>query len=131
MDYSSINFHDNFCLHFLLNFSKKWRKMSSWKFTDELSVKYLWIHKWTRWIRPKRPYLWKTLQLFPLITLLLKQMLCWNKACLCLAKRLNGIWDGNELCHIVKSPQDGTKDTKRYTLKILKGALLKVLGRYL
>ena len=25
----------------------------SWKFTDELSVRYLRNHKWTRWIRPK------------------------------------------------------------------------------
>ena len=53
MDDSSINFHDKFFLHFLLNFSKKWRKNLSWKFTDESSVKYLQIRKWTRWSRPK------------------------------------------------------------------------------
>ena len=34
-------------------FGKKLRKPLSWKFTDELSVKYLWICKWGRWIRPK------------------------------------------------------------------------------
>ena len=43
---------DKFFLHFLLNFSKKWRKNLSWKFTDESSIKYLRIRKWTRWIRP-------------------------------------------------------------------------------
>ena len=39
-------------LHFLLKFRKKWRKNLSWKFMDELSVKYLRIRKWTRWIWP-------------------------------------------------------------------------------
>ena len=53
MDDSSVNFHDKVFLHFLPNFFKKWRKILSWKFTDELSVKYLRIHKWGRWIRPK------------------------------------------------------------------------------
>ena len=52
-DDSSINFHDKFFLHFLLNFSKKWRKNLSWKFMDESSIRYLRIHKWTRWIWPK------------------------------------------------------------------------------
>ena len=52
MDDSSVNFHDKFFLHFLVNFSKKWRKNLSWKFTDESSIKYLWIRKWTRWIWP-------------------------------------------------------------------------------
>ena len=52
-DDSSVNFHDKFFLHFLLKFRKKWRKNLSWKFTDESSIKYLWIRKWTRWIRPK------------------------------------------------------------------------------
>ena len=47
-----LNFHVKFFLHFLLKFRKKGRKNMSWKFMDELSVKYLWIHKWTRWIRP-------------------------------------------------------------------------------
>ena len=51
-DDSSVNFHDKFFLHFLLKFRKKWRRNLSWKFTDKWSVKYLWIHKWTRWIRP-------------------------------------------------------------------------------
>ena len=60
MDDSSVNFHDKFFLHFLLKFRKKWRKNLSWKFMEELSVsvKYVWIHKWTWWIRPKyRKYL--------------------------------------------------------------------------
>ena len=52
MDDSSVNFHDKFFLNFFLNFSKKWRKNLSWKFMDESSVKYLWIDKWGRWIRP-------------------------------------------------------------------------------
>ena len=34
------------------NIAKKWRIILSWKFTDESSIKYLWIRKWTRWIRP-------------------------------------------------------------------------------
>ena len=37
-----------FCQIFFI----KWRKTLSWKFTDESSIKYLWIHKWGRWIRP-------------------------------------------------------------------------------
>ena len=49
----SINFHDKVFLYFLKKNGKKWRKNLSWKFTDELSIKYLWIHKWGRWIRPK------------------------------------------------------------------------------
>ena len=49
-DNSSVNFHDKFFLHFLLKFSKKWRKNLSWKFTDESSIKYLRIRNWTRWI---------------------------------------------------------------------------------
>ena len=53
-DDSSINFHDKFFLYFLLKFSKKWRKNLPWKFTDESSVKYLRIRKWTRWIRPTK-----------------------------------------------------------------------------
>ena len=57
---SSVNFHDKVFLHFFLKFRKKWRKNLSWKFMEELpvSVKYLWIRKWTWWIRPKyRKYL--------------------------------------------------------------------------
>ena len=34
-------------------FFKKWRKTLSWKFMDESSIKYLRIHKWDRWIRPR------------------------------------------------------------------------------
>ena len=52
MDDSSVNFHDKVFLHFLQKFGKKWRKTLSWKFMDESSVKYLWIHKWGRWIQP-------------------------------------------------------------------------------
>ena len=33
--------------------AKKWRKNTSWKVTDESSVNYLQIRKWTRWIRPR------------------------------------------------------------------------------
>ena len=40
MDDSSVNFHDKFFLHFLLKFSRKWRKTLSWKFTDELSITF-------------------------------------------------------------------------------------------
>ena len=47
-DDSSINFHDNFFLPLLLNYSKKWRKIMSWKFMDESSLKYLWICKYFR-----------------------------------------------------------------------------------
>ena len=49
-DNSSINFHYNIFLHFLPKIGKKWRKTLSWKFTDESSIKCLWIHKWCRWI---------------------------------------------------------------------------------
>ena len=52
MDDSSVNFHDKIFLHFLPIFFKKWRKTLSWKFTDESSIKYLWIRKWGRWIWP-------------------------------------------------------------------------------
>ena len=52
-DDSFVNFRDKFWLHFLLKFRKKWRKNLLWKFTDESSIKYLQICKWTRWIRPK------------------------------------------------------------------------------
>ena len=52
MDDSSVNFHDKILLNFLLKFRKKWTKNLSWKFTYELSVKYLRICKWTRWIWP-------------------------------------------------------------------------------
>ena len=55
-DDSSVNFHDKFCLHFVVNFSKKWRKNLSWKFTDESSIKYLRVCKWTRWIWPKTEF---------------------------------------------------------------------------
>ena len=37
---------------FFFNFWGKMKKTFSWKFTDELSIKYLWIRKWGRWIRP-------------------------------------------------------------------------------
>ena len=37
---------------FFLNFRKKWRKNLSFKFMNESSVRYLWIHKWNSWIRP-------------------------------------------------------------------------------
>ena len=50
-DDSSVNFHDKVFLRFLPNFFKKWRKTLSWKFTDESSVKLLWIRKWGRRIR--------------------------------------------------------------------------------
>ena len=66
-DDSSVNFHDKFFLHFLLKFRKKWRKNLSWKFTDESSIKYLWIHKWTRWIRPKNVFFQMSLALFEFI----------------------------------------------------------------
>ena len=58
-DDSSVNFHDKVFLHFLPKFRKKWRKNLSWKFMDESSVKYLWIRKWTRWIRP----IWQNIEL--------------------------------------------------------------------
>ena len=51
-DDSSVNFPDMVFLHFLQKIGKKWRKTLSWKFTDESSIKYLWIRKWGRWIRP-------------------------------------------------------------------------------
>ena len=50
-DDSSIYFHGKVFLHLLQKFGKKWRKNVSWKFMDESSIKYLQIHKWTRWIR--------------------------------------------------------------------------------
>ena len=53
MDDSFINFHEKFFLHFLPNFSKRWRKTLPWKIMDETSVKYLQVHKWDRWICPK------------------------------------------------------------------------------
>ena len=37
---SSVNFHDKFFLHCLLNFSRKCRKNLSWKFTDEPSITF-------------------------------------------------------------------------------------------
>ena len=46
------DFHGKVFLHFLKKFGQIWRKTLSWKFTDELSIKYLQIHKWGRWIRP-------------------------------------------------------------------------------
>ena len=45
-------------LEFLLKFRKKLRKNLLWKFMDEFSVKYLWIRKWTRWIRPMSVQYW-------------------------------------------------------------------------
>ena len=40
MDVSSVKFHDKFLLHFLLKFSRKWRKNLSWKYMDESSVSW-------------------------------------------------------------------------------------------
>ena len=51
-DDSSINFHDKVFFIFCHIFYKYWRKTLSWKFTDESSIKYLWIDKWGMWIRP-------------------------------------------------------------------------------
>ena len=36
-----------------LKFDTKWRKTLAQKLTYESSVKYLWICKWGRWIRPR------------------------------------------------------------------------------
>ena len=70
-DDSSVNFHDKFFLHFLKKISKQWRKTLSCKYTDESSVKYLRIHKWTRWIRPMK----MQLELIQAILLLLSIVL--------------------------------------------------------
>ena len=40
-------------------FFKKWKKTLSWKFTDESSIKYLWIRKWGKWIWPRYLQMWK------------------------------------------------------------------------
>ena len=39
-DDSSVNFHDKFFLHFMLKFSRKWRKNLSWKCMGESSVTF-------------------------------------------------------------------------------------------
>ena len=56
-DDSSVNFHGKFILHFLPNYSKKWRKNRSWKFVDESSIKYLHIRRWIRWIWPTKEHM--------------------------------------------------------------------------